>query len=159
MASRHTSREHALQMIFQWEASGDQPAEVAKKFWGGLAAEPGEPLPSADAFADELLFGVARHRASIDDLIRKHASNWRLERMPAVDRNILRLAVYEMQHRQTASGIVITEAIELGRRFSGDQSGRFLNGVLDAVGRDLGVPSKPATGPDSADQAAPTRRS
>lgn len=159
MPSRHTSRERALQMIFQWEASGEEPAETARKFWGGLAAEPGEPQPQEDSFANDLLFGVARRRASIDDLIRKHASNWRLERMPAVDRNILRLAVYEMLQDKAASGIVITEAIELGRRFSGDQSSRFLNGVLDAIGRDIGVPSKKPTERPPADPAAPTRRS
>ena len=137
-------------MIFQWEAGGEEPAEVARKFWGGLSVEPGEKLLEEDEFANSLLFGVARHKPSLDELIQKHASNWKLDRMPAVDRNILRLAVFEMRHENAPAPIIITEAMELGRRFSGDKSERFLNGVLDAVSKDLGVSEEPATAPSPA---------
>ena len=124
-------------MIFQWEASKEDPSNVIDKFWGGLAAEIGEDAPSEDAFANELLRGVARQSKSLDELIRKHASNWRLERMAAVDRNILRMATYEMRGGQTPPAIAINEALELGRRFSGEQSARFLNCVLDAIRKTL----------------------
>jgi len=124
-------------MIFQWEASKDAPENVIRSFWGGLAADIGEELPKEDAFANELLTGVVRHAKEIDVLIRKHAANWRLERMAAVDRNILRMAIHEMRGCKTPAAIVINEAIELGRRFSGEQSARFLNGVLDAIRKTL----------------------
>jgi N utilization substance protein B len=127
-------------MIFQWEASQDDPENVIRSFWGGLAAEAGEELPKEDAFANDLLVGVVRQSKDLDTLIRKHASNWRLERMAAVDRNILRMAVYEMRGGKTPPAIVINEAIELGRRFSGEQSARFLNGVLDAIRKSLAAP-------------------
>ena len=137
MPSRHRSRERALQMIFQWEASRDEPEKVISSFWGGLAAEIGEETPEEDVFANELLYGVARRSKEIDALIRKHAANWRLERMAAVDRNILRMAIHEMREGATPPAIAINEAIELGRRYSGDQSARFLNGVLDAIRKTL----------------------
>ena len=124
-------------MIFQWEASRDEPESVIMSFWGGLAADPGDALPKEDAFANDLLAGVVRQSTDLDALIRKHASNWRLERMAAVDRNILRMAIYEMCSVKTPAAIVINEAIELGRRFSGEQSARFLNGVLDAIRKTL----------------------
>ncbi|MEZ5361033.1 MAG: transcription antitermination factor NusB [Bryobacterales bacterium] len=137
MPSRHRARERALQMIFQWEASREEPSKVIDKFWGGLAAEIGEEQPKEDAFANQLLLGVARQSKSLDELIRKHAANWRLERMAAVDRNILRMAIFEMRGGETPPAIVINEALELGRRYSGDQSARFLNGVLDAIRKTL----------------------
>jgi len=124
-------------MIFQWEASKDAPEQVIRAFWGGLAADVDEELPKEDAFANDLLTGVVRNAKEIDATIRKHAANWRLERMASVDRNILRMAIYEMRSRKTPSAIVINEAIELGRRFSGEQSARFLNGVLDAIRKTL----------------------
>jgi N utilization substance protein B len=137
MASRHRSRERALQMIFQWEAGGDSPEQVADAYWGGLAAEPDQPVPAEDRFASSLLCGVASRVATIDALITRHAANWKLERMAAVDRNILRLAVYEMERGETAPPVIINEALELGRRYSGDKSAGFLNGVLDAIRKTL----------------------
>lgn len=137
MASRHRSRERALQMIFQWEASGDSPQDVASAYWGGLAAEPDEAPLEEDSFASSLLYGVARRTKSLDELIRSHAANWKLERMAAVDRNILRMAVYEMERGETAAPVVINEALELGRRYSGEKSAGFLNGVLDAIRKSL----------------------
>jgi N utilization substance protein B len=131
-------------MIFQWEASKDEPEDVIASFWGGLAAEAGEEAPAQDAFANELLAGVAQQSKDLDALIRKHAANWRLERMAAVDRNILRLAIFEMRGGKTPPPVAINEAIELGRRFSGDQSARFLNGVLDAIRKSLEPPETEA---------------
>jgi N utilization substance protein B len=93
--------------------------------------------PRPDAFAQDLLRGVTQELPAIDDLITRHAANWRLERMPAVDRNVLRLAVYEMLRTDTPAAIVIDEALELARRFAGEESVQFVNGVLDAVRKEL----------------------
>ena len=137
MPSRRRSRESALQMIFQWEQSGATPEEVMEAYWGGLANEGAGRGESVDLFANQLLQGVVGRCPVIDGLIRKHAEHWRLERMSAVDRNILRLAVFELLEKTAAAAVVIDEALEVGRRFSGDESARFLNGVLDAIEKAL----------------------
>jgi len=132
-------------MVFQWEASGDAPERVQNVYWGGLARELGEKESSSDSYADRLFLGVVRHTSSIDERIQAHARNWKLDRMSSVDRNILRLAVFEIEHEGQPAAVVITEAIELGRRFSGDESARFLNGVLDAIRKTI----EGVTEPDS----------
>ena len=81
--------------------------------------------------------GTVEHVAEVDDRIARHAEHWRMERMPAVDRNILRLAVYEMEHVGTPAAVAIDEALELARRFSNEESVQFINGVLDAVHREI----------------------
>lgn len=143
MSSRHRSRERALQMIFQWEASGDPPERVVETYWGSLASETAGAAAQEDAFAEKLLRGVSAQADALDALIRKHSDNWRLERMAAVDRNILRLAVYELKQGEPAPAVVINEALELGRRYSGEKSARFLNGVLDAIRKKLGEEVQP----------------
>ena len=85
----------------------------------------------------QLVSGAVEHLAEIDRRIARHAEHWRMERMPAVDRNILRLAVYEMMQADTPPAVVIDEALELARRFSSEESVQFVNGVLDAVHREL----------------------
>lgn len=87
----------------------------------------------ARAFAKELVLGVARQRHALDALIGEHASNWRIERMASVDRNVLRVGTYELLHTDAPAPVVIDEAVELARRFGGDRSPAFVNGVLDAV--------------------------
>jgi N utilization substance protein B len=89
----------------------------------------------AHAFAKELVLGVEAHRAGIDARIAAHARNWRLERMAAVDRNVLRLAAYELLHTATPRSVVIDEAVELAREFGSEPSPAFINGVLDAIAR------------------------
>lgn len=143
MASRHRSREQALQMIYQWDLTRAPVERVRETYWGNLSqATPGS-TPEEESFADRLLQGVAGRIAEIDALLVKHAANWRLERMSAVDRNILRLAIYELLEQSAAPAVVINEALEIGRRYSGDESVAFLNGVLDAVRQQLedGKPS------------------
>jgi N utilization substance protein B len=81
--------------------------------------------------------GVQERRKEIDELIERHAHNWRLERMPVVDRNVMRLAIFEMMGLRTAPAIAINEALELARKFSGEESVPFINGVLDAVRQEL----------------------
>ena len=139
MASRHESRERALQMLFVWDQTRRHPEKVIEEYWGDLLIdEPTPPRPVAsDDFANELLHGAVRRAPEADKLIREHAEHWRLERMPAVDRNILRLAVFELLEGGTPAPVVIDEALEIARRFSGDESVQFINGVLDAVRKSL----------------------
>ena len=142
MASRHESRERALQMLFLWDQTRQPPETVVAGFWGDLLSgdAPGEELPVravADEFANRLLRGAVDRVAEADSLITAHAEHWRLERMSAVDRNILRLAVYELLEGQTPAPVVIDEALEIAHRFSGEESVQFINGVLDAVRKAL----------------------
>src|SRR6476659_11153664 len=134
MGTRRKSRELALQMLFQADL-GQQPIEeVRKTFWQGR----GEVAPEVKGFAEDI-FRVARDRApEIDKLIENHAENWRMDRMAAVDRNLLRAAVAEfLGFPKTPRAVVINEAIEIARKFSSPESVQFINGVLDSIGKDL----------------------
>ena len=133
MSSRHRSRERALQLLYQWESSGETPDAVLKTYFKSLSDSIGGKVVSQDRFAEQLFHGVTRRAASLDEVIQKHASNWKLDRMALVDRNVLRIAIYEMDQGDSAAAVVIDEAIELARRFSGEKSSKFVNGVLDAV--------------------------
>ena len=136
--ARHKSRQQTLQMLFEWDLRRRPVEEIARDFYGSLLVSEDSPVkPRPDQFAQNLLAGVTRDLAVIDELISRHAANWRIERMPAVDRNVLRVAVYEMLRTETPPPIVIDEALELARRFTGEESVQFVNGVLDAVRREL----------------------
>ena len=133
MGARHRAREYALQMLYQAEASGVPMREVAASFWGGR-----EVPEDVRAFAERLASGTAGAQQESDALLIGSLENWRLERLAIVDRNILRLAVYEFLHEpETPPIVVIDEAIELARRFGGDDSWQFTNGILDAVRKKL----------------------
>ena len=136
MASRHRSREHALQILYQWDMRKQPVAESIDAFYGSLYSDESSVPPPRDEFLEQLVRGTAETAAEIDGLISSHAEHWRLERMPAVDRNILRLAIYEMRNIGTPAAVVIDEALELARRFSTEESVQFVNGVLDAVHRE-----------------------
>ena len=134
MGTRRKSRELALQMLFQADL-GQQPSDdVRKTFWKGR----GEVGSDVQGFADDI-FRVARDRApEIDKLIETHAENWRMDRMAAVDRNILRAAVAELLgFPKTPRAVIINEAIEIARKFSAPESAQFINGVLDSVGKEI----------------------
>ena len=136
--ARHRSREHALQLIFQWDLRPAPHDEILKGYYGSLlVGDDAVALPHTDPFAEALFRGVTANLPAVDEQITKHAKNWRLERMPAVDRNVLRLAVYEILFTDTPAPVVIDEALELARRFAGDESVNFVNGVVDAVRREL----------------------
>jgi len=135
MLSRRRSREHALQILYQWDMRKQPVDESIQAFYGTLYSEEG-PDPALDAFSEQLVRGTVEKAAEIDALISGHAEHWRMERMPAVDRNILRLAIYEMRNTETPAAVVIDEALELARRFSTEESVHFVNGVLDAVHRE-----------------------
>ena len=125
-------------MLFEWDLRRTPLDDIARGYYESLlVGEDSVAKPRPDLFAQDLLRGVTEELAAIDDLIARHAANWRLERMPAVDRNVLRIAVYEMLRTDTPAAIVIDEALELARRFAGEESVQFVNGVLDAVRREL----------------------
>src|SRR5919106_523443 len=156
---RRTAREMAVQMLYQSDLGGSplphifntfDMAEYLAREAAAEKAEKTEPLTPAEQrdehvrrrkrveeafhYAQELVRGAVEHQDKIDELIRSQADNWRLERMPAVDRNILRLAIYEMLfEKDTPKLVVLDEAIELAKKFGSEQSGRFVNGLLDGL--------------------------
>jgi N utilization substance protein B len=134
MGTRRKSRELALQMLFQADMGKQEPEQVRKTFWGGR-----NPVDDDERGFAEDLFRVAADRSSeIDQLIEQHAEHWRMERMAAVDRNILRAAVAElMAYPTTPRAVVINEALEIARKFSSPESVQFINGVLDSVGKEM----------------------
>jgi N utilization substance protein B len=134
MGPRRKSREYALQMLFQWDITHDTIDQVVATFFQ-TQPEEGEAVA---AFARQLVLGTVEHVERIDELIRRHAEHWRLDRMATVDRNILRLAVEEFLHdKETPKTVVINEAIEIARRFSTQESPQFINGVLDSIKKEL----------------------
>jgi N utilization substance protein B len=136
MPARRRSREHALQILYQWDMRKQPVDESIETFYGTLYSEASPSPPERDEFLEGLVRGTVEKAGEIDALISGHAEHWRLERMPAVDRNILRLAIYEMRHTETPAPVVIDEALELARRFSSEESVLFVNGVLDAIHRE-----------------------
>jgi N utilization substance protein B len=136
--ARHRARRQALQLLFQWDVRRTPVDEILKGYYESLLISEDNPeRPVPDEFAEQILRGVVAEAPQIDERITRHAEHWRLERMPAVDRNILRIAVYEMLRTPTPPAVVIDEALELARQFSGEESVHFVNGVLDAVRREL----------------------
>ena len=136
MAARHRSREHALQILFQWDMRKQPVDESIAAFYGSLYSEENAVRPERDEFLEQLVRGTVEKSGEIDALISGHAEHWRIERMPAVDRNILRLAIYELRNTDTPPAVAIDEALELARRFSTEESVQFVNGVLDAVNKE-----------------------
>jgi N utilization substance protein B len=134
--TRHHAREAALQMLYQWEVGRASMDEVLQTFW--LHERPELLSDELRSFATALATGVTETVGNIDPVIADAAEHWRLERMNVLDRLILRAAIYEFLHEpDTPARVIINEALELSRTFSGDDSVRFVNGVLDAVRRRL----------------------
>ncbi len=134
MGTRRKSRELAMQMLFQGDLGKQKPDEVEQLFWGSREDVDDE----TKGFADDIHRLATQREEEIDALIQKHAQNWRLERMPVVDRNLLRAAVAEMLgYPKTPAAVIINETLEIARRYAAPESINFLNGVLDAVGREL----------------------
>ncbi len=142
MPSRHRSRERALQVLFQADIRQQLADEAIAGFYRSpLSASTEEPpLTEPDPFMEELVTGTLARLPRIDAKIGGHSEHWRLDRMPVVDRNILRMAVYEMTVVGTPAPVVIDEALELARRYSSDESVAFINGVLDAARREEPAP-------------------
>jgi len=115
-------------MLFQWDMSPQEPAKLEAKFWRAAKA-----ADSTRAFANQLFEGTAKEVAALDELIVKHAENWRFERLAAIDRAVLRLAIYELRVADAPYRVVLNEAVELAKKYSSEESGAFVNGILDAV--------------------------
>src|SRR6267378_2134613 len=135
MGSRRKARECALQMLFAADVSLTPPDELVKTYWTELGETDIEE--SAREFATRLTIGTLAHAEDLDERIRLRAEHWRISRMAIVDRNILRLAVYEFLHEPTPRTVAINEALEIARRFSTYEATQFINGILDAIKRDL----------------------
>jgi N utilization substance protein B len=133
MSSRRRSRQRALQILYLWDARRQPVDEAINAYYETLYSE---EHPERDPFVASLVRGTVQHVTEVDERISRHAEHWRMERMPAVDRNILRLAVYEMLHGGTPAAVTIDEALELARKFSNEESVQFVNGVLDAIHRE-----------------------
>jgi N utilization substance protein B len=134
---RRQAREAALQALYFWEVGGTAPDDAIDAVFA-------EHLPEAAdavrAFAETLLRGAVASHQEIDALIEKQSSHWRLERLAVIDKSIIRLAVWELQHQpDTPPAVIVNEALELARTFSGDESVKFVNGVLDGIRKSLGV--------------------
>jgi N utilization substance protein B len=163
MGMRREARERAVQFLFQYDLNQPEDLDAALRvFWESQAAAAlaeekavarwGEavelPPPTVEeaavrSFAEPLIRGTVEHIASLDAQIKKYARNWDLHRMAVVDRNVLRLAIYEMLYREDIPPIVsINEAVDIAKRFSTEDSGKFVNGILDKVKGDLMRPSR-----------------
>ena len=130
MRNRTKSREYALQMLYQADIRRTKTEPILEEFW--QAHEP--VADDIKAFAQELFSGTLAHQQEIDALIRAHADNWDISRMAVIDRNILRLGCFELLHvEEVPSKVCINEAIELAKRFGDAESGKFINGILDAI--------------------------
>jgi transcription antitermination protein NusB len=163
MGQRREARERAVQFLFQYDLNQPEDFERAlNQFWdsqqtAAIAEDKGKatwgeqaelPPPSTEEaavrlFAEPLIRGAVEHREKIDEEIKKHAKNWDLHRMAVVDRNILRLAIYEMLFRDDIPPVVsINEAVDIAKRFSTADSGKFVNGILDKIKGELMRPAR-----------------
>lgn len=121
-----------MQMLFQWDMSQQDFAKLEKKFWLGAKAE-----EKTRNFANQLFEGAAKDLAALDEVIAKHAENWKMERLAAIDKAILRLGIYELKLGDTPHKVVLNEAVELAKKFSSEESGAFVNALLDAAYKSL----------------------
>jgi N utilization substance protein B len=121
-----------MQMLFQWDMSRQDPAKLEAKFWRTAKA-----ADNTRAFANKLFEGAAKYADELDALIVQHAQNWRLERMAIIDRAVLRLAIYELRIAETPPKVILNEAVDLAKKFSSEDAGAFVNGILDAVNKTL----------------------
>ena len=133
MTLRRKSREFALQMLFQWDMARQKPDPIEQSFWRTARA-----TDSTRKFANQLFEGAVSQVESSDELVGKLSENWRFDRLAAVDRNILRLAIFELRFGTAPAKVVINEALELAKKFSSEEAPAFLNGVLDAALKALG---------------------
>jgi transcription antitermination protein NusB len=129
---RTKAREFAMQMLFQWDMSHQDPLKLEAKFWREAKA-----ADSTRGFANRLFEGTTKDTAELDAIIVKHVENWRFERLAAIDRAILRLAIYELRATDTPPKVVLNEAVDLAKKFSSEDSGAFVNGILDSIHKSL----------------------
>lgn len=147
MGTRRKARECALQMLFAADVAKTHGDALTNGYWDELGEEGLDDLTRV--FSNKLVLGALDKINTIDDRIRTRAEHWRIERMAIVDRNILRLAVYEFLFEETPATVVINEALEIARRFSTFEATQFINGILDAVKHDLEKEHSKNTGDDN----------
>ena len=121
-----------MQMLFQWDVSRQDPAKLEENFWRGAKG-----ADTTRALANRLFEGATKEVAALDEVIVKHTENWRLERLAAIDRAILRLAIYELRTTDTPAKVVLNEAVEMAKKFSSDGAGAFVNGILDSFRKSM----------------------
>lgn len=140
MATRRNAREWAVQFLFQSDFNPGARAAALADFWREQPVE-----PKARRFAEDLIHGVLDRLAELDARVQQYAEHWDLKRMSAVDRNVMRLAVYEMLYRPEIPPVVsINEAVDIAKHFGAEESGKFVNGILDRIRKDLSRPSREA---------------
>ncbi len=146
MGKRREGRETAVQFLYQLDLNHELPAALYPHFWSLRTGPDKKETPAKTrAFVEELVAGITAHGAEIDERIKKWVANYDLHRIAPVDRNILRLAIYEMLYCPDVPPVVsINEAIEIAKRFGGEESGRFVNGILDRVRGELTRPARTA---------------
>ncbi len=135
MGRRRKARERALQVLYQMDVSGTGAEEALES-----ASEEAEerPTPAVRKYLGDLVLGVTQNRQVIDEIIQRHSANWRVDRMARVDRNVLRMATFELMHQpEVPPKVVLNEAIEIAKRFGSEESGAFINGILDKVAREI----------------------
>ncbi|MFH0953667.1 MAG: transcription antitermination factor NusB [Verrucomicrobiota bacterium] len=141
MGGRHESRQWAVQFLFQRDFNRGDLEPALEDFW-----QDKKPGPKARQFTEELISGVEQNIQEIDARIKGYAEHWDLKRMGAVDRNVIRVGLYEMMFRPDIPPVVsINEAVEIAKELSGVESGRFVNGILDRACKDLDRPARAAT--------------
>jgi transcription antitermination protein NusB len=135
MGVRRQARECALQMLYQLDLGGCDMPLVSRKYWMSIQ------VPDAvQVFADDLADGVAKNRDALDEVIAKYSANWKLSRMSAVDKNILRIAAYELKFcEDIPSKVTINEAVDIAKRFGTAESGAFVNGILDNMAKTIAI--------------------
>jgi len=134
---RHQAREAALRSLYFWEIGQTDPARALETYFE--VHQPDAP-EAVREFAQTLVLGTAADVASLDALIQQHSQHWRLDRLAVIDRLILRLGAWELQHAgDTPHAVILNEALELARTFSTDDAVRFVNGVLDSIRKSLSV--------------------
>ncbi len=139
MGARRTARERALQTLYQADVARGAAPKLALDLAFESAEDAGKPDPEIRVFATRLIEGVAANLPEIDGLIETHSHNWRLDRMSRIDRNVLRLAIFELRYcDDIPRKVSLNEAIELGKRFGTEESSAFINGLLDRVAIALG---------------------
>jgi N utilization substance protein B len=132
-AKRTKARERALQALYQIDVAAEGIDEALARFWRSFEPVEREVM----SLAESLVRGVAEHRRKVDEEIERVSSNWRLDRMAKVDRNVLRLATYELLETDVPVKVAINEAIELGKKYGSESTGAFVNGVLDKIASGL----------------------
>ena len=131
MGTRRKAREIALQILYQMEANPGDPAKALAHVWGNVAAS-----PATKEFVQRIVTGVGERREAIDKLLAEHSEHWRLDRMDRVDKSILRMGVFELMFcDDIPPKVAINEAVDLGKKFGAEESGAFINGILDTISR------------------------